>query len=380
MEFRTVSDMRLSVLGMGSEGFEGVSPGTVRALVDAAIEGGINLFDLYNANPVTRRNLGLALKGRREQVYIEGHLCSAFAHNQYYRTRSMPVVRKSFEELLSLLDTDYVDIGMIHYVDSMEDFARVFSGEVIQYARELKSRGIIRHIGLSSHNPVVARKAVETGDVEVLLFSINPAYDMLPASEHVESLWAAASYAKPLNNMDPDREALYETCQRLGVGITVMKPFAGGDLLTDAGSPFSSGLTPHQLIHYALDRPGVKSVLGGYRTPAEIRMALSYFDASEAARDYSHILADAPRHNYSGKCMYCGHCAPCAVGIDVAMVNKLARLATAQGEIPETVREHYRTLEHHARECVGCGRCEKNCPFGVPIREHMRRAAELFGF
>ena len=180
--------------------------------------------------------------------------------------------------------------------------------------------------------------------------------------------------------MDPDREALYETCQRLGVGITVMKPFAGGDLLTDAGSPFSSGLTPHQLIHYALDRPGVKSVLGGYRTPAEIRMALSYFDASEAARDYSHILADAPRHNYSGKCMYCGHCAPCAVGIDVAMVNKLARLATAQGEIPETVREHYRTLEHHARECVGCGRCEKNCPFGVPIREHMRRAAELFGF
>ena len=78
--------------------------------------------------------------------------------------------------------------------------------------------------------------------------------------------------------------------------------------------------------------------------------------------------------------MYCGHCAPCAVGIDVAMVNKLARLATAQGEIPETVREHYRTLEHHARECVGCGRCEKNCPFGVPIREHMRRAAELFGF
>jgi len=51
-----------------------------------------------------------------------------------------------------------------------------------------------------------------------------------------------------------------------------------------------------------------------------------------------------------------------------------------QGEIPETVREHYRTLAHHASECIGCGLCEPRCPFGVEIVEAMRRAAERFGY
>ena len=77
--------------------------------------------------------------------------------------------------------------------------------------------------------------------------------------------------------------------------------------------------------------------------------------------------------------MYCGHCAPCPVGIDVASVTKFLNLARAQGEVPETVREHYAVLPHHGGECIACGSCEKRCPFGVPVVENMRRAAEVFG-
>lgn len=77
--------------------------------------------------------------------------------------------------------------------------------------------------------------------------------------------------------------------------------------------------------------------------------------------------------------MYCGHCAPCPKGIEVANVNKYLNLALAQGGIPETVREHYKVLKHHAGECIGCGQCETRCPFAVPIREKMKQAAELFG-
>ena len=53
--------------------------------------------------------------------------------------------------------------------------------------------------------------------------------------------------------------------------------------------------------------------------------------------------------------------------------------AAAQGRLPETVREHYAVLPHGAGECIGCGACEKRCPFGVPAVENMRRAAALFG-
>ena len=77
--------------------------------------------------------------------------------------------------------------------------------------------------------------------------------------------------------------------------------------------------------------------------------------------------------------MYCGHCAPCTVGIDIAMVNKLADLCEAQEMVPETVREHYLALEMKAGDCVQCGGCEQRCPFGVKIIEHMDKAKEVFG-
>ena len=95
----------------------------------------------------------------------------------------MSEVKAGFEDLLTRLQTDYIDIGMIHYVDGEKDFQEVFQGEVIAYAQELKKQGKIHFIGLSSHNPVIAMKAIQTGLIDVLLFSINPCYDMQPASE-----------------------------------------------------------------------------------------------------------------------------------------------------------------------------------------------------
>ena len=77
--------------------------------------------------------------------------------------------------------------------------------------------------------------------------------------------------------------------------------------------------------------------------------------------------------------MYCGHCAPCPKGIDVATVTKYRNLARAQGEVPETVRGHYDALAHTAGECIACGACEKRCPFGVGVIENMKDAARIFG-
>ena len=84
---------------------------------------------------------------------------------------------------------------------------------------------------------------MESGSIDVLMFSVNPCYDLQPAGENCEALWAEESYAGMLVNMDPARERLYETCQRLGVGITVMKAFGGGDLLSAALSPAGKALT-----------------------------------------------------------------------------------------------------------------------------------------
>ena len=81
---------------------------------------------------------------------------------------------------------------------------------MLQYVLDLKKAGRIRHIGLSSHNPQVALKAVQSGHIEVLMFSVNPGYDLQPASEDVEDLWREKNYAAPLVNMDSERQELYE--------------------------------------------------------------------------------------------------------------------------------------------------------------------------
>lgn len=225
----------------------------------------------------------------------------------------------------------------------------------------------------------MALAAAESGLIEVLMFSINPCYDLQPAGEDCEALWSEANYEKQLTNMNPDRQALYETCNRLGVGITVMKAFGGGDLLDEKLSPAGKALTAYQCLHYCLTRPGVATVLAGARTPAELVKSAGYSDASEVEKDFAPAFARFPKIRWEGHCMYCGHCAPCPKGIDVAMVTKFLNLCKAQGHMPETVREHYRVLEHKASECIACGACETRCPFRVPVRENMRRAAELFG-
>ena len=381
MRYRTLgrTGLRVGEIGVGCEGFLDKTPEQVAEWLDVMEAAGANCIDLYTPNPDFRSNLGRALRGRREKFVLQAHLCTVWKDGQYKRTRDIAEVREGFEDQLRRLETDHAEIGMVHYVDSLAEWETVKTGPVMEYALALKAAGTIGCLGLSSHNPQVSLAAVESGLIDVLMFSVNPCYDLQPASEDVEELWAPKNYAAPLLNMDPERQALYEACQRLGVGITVMKAFGGGDLLSDSLSPAGKALTAFQCLQYALDRPGVGCVMSGARSLEDLKQSLAFEEAPEAERDYAAALAGFPNISWKGHCMYCSHCAPCPQKLDVASITKFLHLAAAQGQVPETVREHYGALEHHAGECVACGACEKRCPFQVPIVENMRRAKDIFG-
>ena len=294
------------------------------------------------------------------------------------KTRKLDKVKEAFSDLLSRLETDYIDLGMIHFVDETAEFERILSGEFMEYVRELKRKGVIRHIGLSTHNPAVGKAAALSGEIEMILFSVNPAFDLLPADEDMNKYFEESSYTEGLGGIAPEREELYRICEQRGVGITVMKGYAGGRLFQAETSPFGVALTPVQCLHYALTRPAVASVMVGYDTPEHVLAAVSYETASEEEKDYATVLAHAPRHAYSGQCTYCGHCAPCPAGIDIAMVNKLYDLAMMQPEVPETLRAHYEALSANAKDCVACGGCESRCPFGVPVIARMEAMRKAF--
>lgn len=368
----------VGVIGLGGEYLSGLSEQQTREIFDLALENGVNYLDVFMPEPEVRSNIGAALRGRREQMLIQGHLCTVWEDGQYRRTRDLEKTKAAFHDLLTRLETDYIDVGMVHYVDSFEDLEQTYAAGVFDYARELRAQGIIRSIGLSSHNPDVALKVVQSGDIDVLMFSVNAAYDLESADADVEALIEFHGLSKDGWEINPARRALYEACERAGVGITVMKPLGSGLLLDAARSPFGVALTPVQCCHYALTRPGVVCVLPGCHTTDELRDVLRYTGATEKEKSYSHIFAGNQAFRMTGRCMYCNHCQPCVARIDIAMVHKLLDLAGDEGPVPETVAAHYAALKHNADDCVACGACERRCPFGVKVRDNMERARNRF--
>ncbi|MFR2724172.1 aldo/keto reductase [Sellimonas intestinalis] len=372
-----ITGLEVSEIGLGAEWLERHNEKEVKEIIDCCESYGINILDCWMSEPNVRTNIGKAIRGKRERWIIQGHIGSTWQNGQYVRTRDLAKVEEAFSDLLTRLGTDYIDLGMIHFVDEETEFHKIMEGEFLAYVKEKKKQGIIHHIGMSTHNPKVAKLAALSGVVEIILFSINPAFDLLPASEDLNTYFAD-SYAEDLNGIDPERAELYQVCEQRGIGITVMKGYAGGRLFSPQTSPFGVALTPVQCIHYALTRPGVASILAGYDSTEHVTQAVAYETATSKEKDYASVLAHAPHHAYTGQCTYCGHCAPCPAGIDVAMVNKLYDLATMQEEVPSTIKAHYESLSAGAKDCIACGGCEVRCPFDVPVVERMKRATVLF--
>ena len=380
MRYRTLGNtgLRVSEIGFGGEWLERHPEEESIELLRYAHEKGINIVDCWMPDPKSRDIIGRAMEGDRASWYVQGHIGSTYQKGQYVRTRDMRFVKPAFEDLLMRLRTGYVDLGMLHYIDSEEDWNASMKGPFLEYVLSLRESDVIRHIGLSTHNPKIGVLAAGSGLVEMILFSINPAFDMRPPTEDLDSMFSGYENER-LSGIDPERAAFYRLCEEKAIGLTVMKGFFGGRLLDPRKSPFGVAFTPAQLIHYALTRPGVASILCGYDTKEQVDAAVAYETADPADTDYASVLASAPLHSYTGQCTYCGHCKPCPAGIDIAMVNKLCDLAACREDIPSSVREHYAALAHPASECLRCGGCESRCPFGVKITECMDLACRLFG-
>ncbi len=370
--------LMVSEIGFGGEWLERHDEAEAVELVRFAHEQGINIIDCWMPDPKSRDIIGKGIADCREEWYVQGHIGSTYQNGQYVRTRDMKYVRPAFEDLLQRIGGGYIDLGMIHYVDAVDDWNTVMGTEFIDYVRELREKGLIRHIGISTHNPRIAKMAAMTGFIEMILFSVNPAFDMKPATEDLDNMFGGYENAE-LSGIDPERAELYQLCEQQNVGITVMKGFFGGRLFDEATSPFGVAFTPKQCIHYVLTRPGICSILCGYDTREQISEAVSYEDATEEEKDYASVIAGAPLHAYLGQCTYCGHCKPCPMEIDIPMVNKFYDLAIQQPEVPESLRAHYAALQPTAAACIGCRGCETRCPFQVPVADRMEKAAALFG-
>lgn len=361
MEYRTLphGGEKISVIGLGSGSLTGTEQEMIN-VISTAIDNGINYFDMAPSEKAPFFAYAKAFAGRREQIITQIHFGAVYDNGKYGWTRDLDKIKRQFEWELRLLQTNYSDIGFIHCVDDAEDLNEVMNGGLWEYMKSLKSEGKIRHLGFSSHNPGIAREILETGLVDIFMFSINPAYDYQKGEYGIGEV--------------SERAALYRDCERMGIGISVMKPFAGGQLLDAKTSLFKRALTHTQCFQYVLDRPAVMTVLPGVRNMTDLQTALKYVTATPEEKDYSVIGEFTPQDAY-GVCVYCNHCQPCPMGLNVGLINKYYDLALAGDEM---AKGHYEKLPIHADACVQCGHCESRCPFHVKQENRMKEINTYF--
>lgn len=353
---------KFSVIGLGAGGLNQSSDKEIENIIAGAIDSGINYFDLCGSDNSIYKPFGRAVRGRRDKIFVQMHFGAVYNKSgEYGWSRDFEQIKKNVAVEMSEVGTDYIDFGFLHCVDDNDDFFELEDAGVLGYLERLKKDGVVRHIGFSSHTPSVASMILDTGVIDLMLFSINPAYDFEKGD----------GYGKGTQN---ERAKLFAKCGAEGVGISVMKAFAGGQLLKAKTSPFHKALTKYQCIQYALDRPSVLTVLPGVRNMKDLDELIGFESASAEEKDYS-LLGVFTSESTAGRCVYCNHCRPCPAGIDIGLVNKYYDLAVSGDKL---AKNHYKKLGTKADACTHCGHCNSRCPFAVKQSERMAEINKYF--
>lgn len=351
----------ISEIGLGAGGLFNCSYSEIKEIYSTAIANGVNFFDFAGSSDNVFKPFGEAIKGIREKVYFQLHFGCVFPNHKYGWSRSLPKIKKTIENALEDIGTDYIDFGFLHCVDDENDLEELMNNGIFDYLKSLKEVGIVRHFGFSSHTPSIANKLLDTGLMDIFMFSINVAYDFESGDDY-----GVGKYQ--------ERQELYAKAIKLGCPITVMKPFFAGQLLSDETSPYHKALTEMQCMSYVLSNPAVISVLPGCSSLGELLKILHYENASDLEKDYS-VISSFKKVLTDGRCTYCGHCRPCPKKIDIGLVNKYYDLALAGDPLASG---HYNKLLCKADECIQCGHCNSRCPFHVKQKERMKEIAAFF--
>ena len=353
METRTLgrTDLEVGVIGLGTEHLD-TRRQNMDAVLDLAVPAGVNCIDLVYNDPLDAHAdyweaISPTIRSHREHLVLTLHW--GFVDHE-------PVdhCQHCFDQALSLLGNGYAEIAMLTMVDT-EALWQNWAMQGIERLDRYRRDGRVGFIGLSNHNVDVARMAVESGLIDVLMFPVN-------LYQH---------------DVEQQRMPLIETCTEHQVGVVAMKPYYGGRLLTTEGRP--TGITPAQCLHYVLSQP-IATAVPGPRDADQMHQALSYLTAS-AEEKRSTPLHEELKHWLRGQCVRCKHCLPCPQEINIpAVIINLEYVEFYSGSrwSEQFNRELYARRPAKGSDCTECGVCLERCPFDVDIIGKMHRAVEVF--
>ena len=334
MEYRTLGKTGLTVscVGCGGIPIQRIDAEGTKKLMHELLENGVNYIDTARGYTVSEEYLGYGLEGIRDKFILATK----------GRGLTKEEMAKDIATSLKNLRTDYIDLYQFHD-PSMENLDRILSpGGALEALQEAKQAGIVRHIGITAHSTQVFRRALSLDWVETIMF--------------------------PYNIVESQGEELIKACKEKNIGFICMKPLAGG-AIEDASLA----------MRYIAKNPNVSVIIPGMANSQELEQnARAALDSTPLTPEETEKLNIIQKSLGTQFCRRCGYCAPCTVGIAIPQVFTLEGYLSRYG-LGQWAHARYDTMPAKASDCVECGLCETRCPYHLPIREMLKKAAAAFG-
>lgn len=333
MEYRILgrTGIKVSLLAFGGIPIQRVGQAEVDEIFALCRDIGINFVDTARGYTDSEEKIGKAIEGHRSEFFLASKSLK----------RDAKGLREDLETCLSLLKTDYVDLYQLHNVSTTEMWSQVQApGGALEALFKAQQQGLVRHIGISSHNSTLLQEMVRSGLFDTAQFPLNAVED-----QFIDAL---------------------RLCKQLNLGSIAMKPLAGGS--------FSK---PNLALRYLFNQNSLTTVIPGMDSAAQLRenyAALLAGPLTSAEEAELKLEAQALGNDF---CRRCEYCLPCPQGIRIPNIFIFEGYVSRYGLV-DWARERYWALPAHGDSCADCGLCEQRCPYNLPIREKLQKAHAKF--
>ncbi len=368
MIFMDFQGKKLSQLGFGTmrlpQNADGsIDEAQVAQMTDLALKSGVNYFD--TAYPY---------HGGLSEV-VMGKVLKNYPRDSYYLATKYPghqIVEKYdpaaiFEEQLQKCGVDYFDFYLLHNVN--EGSISVYLDPqwgIIDYFKEQKRLGRIRHLGFSTHGSTAMLKEfldVTGQDMEFCQIQLN---------------W--------LDWTLQDAKGKVELLNEYHIPIWVMEPVRGGRLckLEQSVEDALHKLRPQESItawgfRFLQDIPGVTMILSGMSNMEQMEQNIKTFDAPAPLTDAQReaLLAVAEGMKSSVPCTGCKYCMDgCPMGLDIPLIISIYNELRFAPVVNASMRLEFMPEDKKPSACLACGACTHICPQGIDIPKIMAEMTE----
>jgi len=315
---------------------------TEQSVIEAAFDMGINFVDTAR-HYVEGQNeilVGRALKGYRDKV----HVCTKVWLD------TIEKMRLSLDESLAAMKIDYVDVFMLHKVESKD---HVNNPEYRDLLVNAKKQGKAKFLGVSTH-----QNEIEV--INAVIDDPDKLYDTILVAYNFQS--------------SPELKAAIARAAQAGIGILVMKTQAGGYQTKELGD-----VSPHQAaLKWVFQDKNITAAIPSMTDFAQLQedvAVMGKLEMTQADRDTldQYARAIAPYH-----CRRCGSCeGTCPMGVDIQAVNRCMMYAEGYRDIV-LARSTYGEIRENGGLglCGNCSQCTARCRHGLDLPQRLSLARE----